>query len=232
VAPSKPSSGSSIIPSSAKLLFSSDFSNSSASEWKKEQGASHQFRVENGAGRFELRKDDPIAARGKRVEYNTYGLNTLSGSHWYTFKLQLPTSYSKDPSQEHIAQWQGAVNGKWTSPSMALVTRNGEFVLEGAWFSDSGATKVNRINYWKGAYEPGKWVEFTMNVNFSSGNDGFVKVWKDGKQIVDFKGKNSDPYRDAVGLKIGIYKQDWARGTYSATNTRVLYYDDVKILKG
>jgi len=227
--PPTPSPGGSISPpANARLVFSSSFNNPSAPEWGREIGAAHQFRVEDGAGRFELRKNDPMVAQGKRAELKYTGQDLLQ-EHWVSFRMYLPPDYVADSTQDIITQWQGAVNGRWTSPALTIRTDDGKWRIEGAHFPNGSS--VSRELFWSGDHtqDAGKWIDWTFHVNFADDSNGQLQVWKDGEQIVNDRGVNGDRHRDSLFFKIGMYKQGWATGASSSINTRVIKFDDVKV---
>jgi hypothetical protein len=59
---------------------------------------------------------------------------------------------------------------------------------------------------WEEKVPKGQWVDFIYNIKWSPDDDGFIRVWKDGEQIVDYRGPtcyeaNRGPYH-----KFGIYR--------------------------
>jgi len=75
----------------------------------------------------------------------------------------------------------------------------------------------------------GKWHKIEMNIKWSSDDDGFYKIWVNGKLKVDYKGvtKAGRPY-----LKYGIYRNNLHKYKFHAgvkiIPTQILMYSNVK----
>ncbi len=86
---------------------------------------------------------------------------------------------------------------------------------------------------WQAPAPNNKWTDFVINLKFSTGSDGFIKLWANGELVVNLKGPNI-LYRDQCGkprepwmfLKFGSYK------AYEHKTRRSVYYDDIKIAGG
>ena len=52
----------------------------------------------------------------------------------------------------------------------------------------------------------GKWTDILINVNWSDKEDGFYRVWANGKFIYDVKGPTVYENKNNAYLKIGIYR--------------------------
>jgi len=70
-----------------------------------------------------------------------------------------------------------------------------------------------------------QWVTFEVSVRWDWTANGFLDIWMDGEQIVQYDGLTS--YNDAVGpyMKLGLYRTTWV------TDLHVAYYDNLQILK-
>jgi hypothetical protein len=68
--------------------------------------------------------------------------------------------------------------------------------------------------------ERGHYYDFEMNVNFDVDGKGFLEVWRDGEQIVDYDGP--------IGYGYGVY---WKQGIYreQSTETLSVVYKDLSI---
>ena len=91
-----------------------------------------------------------------------------------------------------------------------------------------------------GAYTTEVWTDFVVHVRWSCRDakplaarcqampQGFLQVWKDGKQVVNYTGPTvyNDQYR--VFWKAGIYKGMWVN-TNSHVSKRVVYHDEFRI---
>ncbi len=68
-----------------------------------------------------------------------------------------------------------------------------------------------------------------MNFDYKNGH---VQMWRDGKQIVDYKGPTIYPMigqtnEKAPNMKFGIYKWDWGN-VPSKVKHRTLYLDEIR----
>jgi hypothetical protein len=167
--------------------------------------------------RVELRDTDAMNNNGTRAEIN-FPANT--GLHrWYSYTLMFDSAnYKKDWSDEVITQWH---QGGGKTPALCLRTKNDRLYLRvmGVWIDLCGLDK-------------GKWHTYVMHVIHSSNSTGLVEIWRDGVKILTRKGQNM--YAVAGELKwpnqkLGIYKSAWNYNATTATNKRVLYFDDIRI---
>jgi len=74
----------------------------------------------------------------------------------------------------------------------------------------------------------GKWQDIVFNAKWSSKQNGFLKMWINGKLAYHYIGSNLTP-REKEGFQFGIY-----RGTtnYSPKEaTQVAYYDEIRYAK-
>jgi Polysaccharide lyase len=186
--------------------------------------APEPVRAGSAAARFELHKNDPVINNGSRAEL-TAPLEPRGAERWYGFSVYLPSDWAHDRSAEIVTQW----HQHWdigSSPPLALVTRNGNWEISQNWESYQHQTVV-------GAYQTGLWTDWVFHVKWSSGDDGLVQIWKDGRPVTDFAnkaGKNTyhDPNHGNY-MKIGIYKWDWSQGRPSDTTRRVMYHDELRV---
>ena len=79
----------------------------------------------------------------------------------------------------------------------------------------------------------GKWTDIVVNVNWSHKDDGFYKIWADGKMIYDFQGPTLYAKHLKAGFKIGVYRNwldhIWELGRDGGTT--IVYYDEIRFGK-
>lgn len=167
--------------------------------------------------RFELRDTDKMNNNGTRAEVVFPTATNLN--RWYSYALLFDSAnYKKDASDEVITQWH---QGGGKTPALCLRTRNDRLYLRvmGNWVDLCGLDK-------------GKWHTYVMHVIHSSGTSGLVEIWRDGVKILTRKGQNMYKVGGDIknpNLKLGIYKSAWNYNQTTATNKRVLYFDNIKI---
>jgi regulation of enolase protein 1 (concanavalin A-like superfamily) len=77
----------------------------------------------------------------------------------------------------------------------------------------------------------GDWTDWVLQVKWSWRSNGFIRVWRDGVQVVDDAGPNCS--NDQVGpyTSLGVYKWPWRpEHSYpSNTDERLIYIDELRI---
>ncbi|MGF1478334.1 MAG: heparin lyase I family protein, partial [Cyanophyceae cyanobacterium] len=71
--------------------------------------------------------------------------------------------------------------------------------------------------------QKGKWEQFVMQVKPTEGGNGYLRIWKDGKQYLNFQGALLPPGFAPGPFKLGAYVGDPGRGE------RVLFFDEIRI---
>ncbi len=220
--------------SSANLLFEETFEGSdpwSGYDLKERFAGSHTFNqvsspVFSGSksGRFELRNTDELSS-GTRAEVRFPEITSTSQLHrWYSFSLYLPSAdYKKDSEDEVLNQWH---QGSGYSPSISLRTKDDRFWL----YVKPTTSTTQKIDL--GAIPKDKWNTFVYHIKHSSGSDGILELWINGKKVVDRAGANMYKVGGDIEyprFNIGIYKSAWNGSNTSETSKRVLYYDQFRL---
>jgi hypothetical protein len=169
------------------------------------------------SARFELRNTDKEANGGTRSEISV----PLSGSlnRWYSYAVYAPADKFKyDKIDDVITQWH---QGGGETPALCLRVRADRIYIRilGEWFD-------------LGVFDKDKWHAYVMHIKHSTGSDGLIELWRDGKQIMKRSGPNMYKISGTFhhpGLKFGIYKSAWNGSSTTATSVRVIYFDDIRI---
>ncbi len=75
---------------------------------------------------------------------------------------------------------------------------------------------------WEERVPRSQWVDFVYQIKWSAGDDGMLRIWKDGKLIVDYRGPNNYESRNAPYFKFGVYRG----GTDE--ETQVIWHDEYR----
>lgn len=226
-------------------VFVSDF-DKGFSKWQKELCCDHSAEIVNSptragkqAIRFTLKRGDPFVANNQRAELKLEKVPPNS-EKWYGLSVLVPEDFKKDRTYEIITQWHSRPNldagEKWRTPPLAILIRNNRLFLHRRW-DPNPITRNNkpgpgggRETLPLGDYNPGEWTDFVVHVKWSHTADGSLKVWQNGKLVVNKSGPNT--YNDPTGpyLKIGLYKPSWkSNPKESQTTKRIIYFDEVRI---
>jgi len=226
-----------------------DFEDGPDPAWKWEIALDRQAQIvddpsgaENKVIYFNIRRDDPIVKKSKRVEVKL-GTVGIGSAYRYRFSAYLPEDYAVESQSENLAQWHGmpdfALLEYWRSPPLKIMTQNGRWILS----QKVSDLKVNRT-LWAdqdtvthtvtdlGPAEPGVWVDWDFQILWSLGDDGRIRISRDGKEIFRHRGLNT--YNDWKGpyFKIGMYKPGWTVDPQgSKLDVRDVYYDDIIVEK-
>lgn len=163
-------------------------------------------RSGNGSVRFELRAKDTWWD-GFKDSHRTEMRFFESSSGWYGFSMFIPDDGSYLGSKTYVGQWHGvgegsSVRGKAVHPpiSQCFLGQYDNDIMGIKVYSDGGLEYMELIP----DFPRGKWVDMVYHIEFSSGKNGILEVWMNGRQIVKYIGPNT--YRGAVHLfKFGIY---------------------------
>lgn len=162
----------------------------------------------------------------------------LGQEYWYGFSIYVPAPFVPDNVWELVAQWHSVPDPEddqsGLNPPIGLSFDGDNYKFVNRYSTASTTTQDNRvigISTSLGPVEPGKWTDWVLNVKWSATEgQGFLRLWKNGKLVVDAKGPNT--YRDATGpyFKMGIYK-GWKDRTDppGVVSERVVYHDSFRM---
>jgi hypothetical protein len=179
--------------------------------------STNQFYNGSKSVRFELRDTDPEVSNGTRAEFSFPKTTNLH--RWYSYAMYVPSAQFKyDTDDDVITQFH---QGGGVTPALCLRVRQDRLFVRilGTW---------NDI----GPFLKDAWHAYVLHVNHSSGSDGLTEIWIDGQKVFSKTGANAYPVGSTYSmpwLKMGIYKSNWNGSGTTATNLRVLYFDDIKI---
>jgi hypothetical protein len=131
----------------------------------------------------------------------------------YSFSMYFPKDFPIVPTRLVIAQWkqycgEDSLPCNDDSPVLALRYIGGELLVT------QGFGKGRIVLFQAKDEYRGRWLDFKVRARFSSRPDGKVRVWLDGKQIVDFQGITANAENQTTGypspshfyFKMGLYR--------------------------
>ncbi len=187
-------------------------------------------QADNLVVRFELRQGDPKVNLGYRAELSEYAFKApLHTDLWYAFRTFIPESWPNQDVRCLIAQWHAWHDWPWgealRSPVLGIEYRDSAFLIRLCHSdvkiqTDNSLRSNNKtVLYISDEYaQKGTWHNFVINVRWSPQEDGYLNIWIDGHQVVQYQGPIG--YNDALGpyFKMGIYRDD-------VPDPFVLYHD-------
>jgi hypothetical protein len=200
------------------LSFSAGYN--SSSEVNTQQGmynsVSTSQKIE-GAGSFrsEVRGDQAAQSAGYRSEmqYNNSSVNPKEGVYEYDVYYE---NWKAVSGGGHSIQWHP--NSSSGSAVLSLQNYGGKFnvvrSLGGTNYMQSGTLMTTQAN---------KWYKMRWEIKWSTGTDGYIRLYIDGSLYYSFTGKTS-----SGGEYFKVGQNRWSMR--SGENT-VVYYDNLKVYR-
>jgi hypothetical protein len=177
------------------------------------------YNVGPGSFRSEVRAgDDPISS-GWRSEqqYDGAEQNPTEGAVEYDVYYE---NWGGFDGGGHSIQWHPATSGG--SAIVSLQNYSGKFDVtldyDGIVYHQSGTLKTCASNTWYHLRWEFKW---------STGTDGYVRLFVDGVQTFNYSGQSAD----GSGQYLKVGQNRWPSGSGNMLTTSVCYYDNLKIYK-
>ena len=159
---------------------------------------------------------------GKDITYNK-----LRSPYWYGFSMFIPNNFPTKAESSGcvlVSQWQGGGYG----PELSFQICGGENLSVRRDWSTGPADKGNEMTHARFPIVKGVWTDVVVYRERSWNNDGVLKLWLNGKKVLDFVGPTAIDYLahgdgGNIKFKTGIY---W--GTVSRPVTYTLYFDSIR----
>jgi len=200
----------------------------------------HPVRAGQKSIRFEVRPGDCGYNDGwsdcdtDRERHELSGKRMSGGEWWYSWSIYLPKDFiNVYPTKLALGQFhQEKGHVVWMFQNQSATKAGGYWVDNGV----PGYTKtLNKILTQDEMIE--KWNDILVNVKWSKKDDGFFKVWLNGKQVYSFEGPTKMKVK--TYFKFGIYRSFLSKWIYSSKNKKkekgvpaqVVYFDEVRTTK-
>ncbi|HUD23729.1 MAG TPA: polysaccharide lyase [Acidobacteriaceae bacterium] len=132
----------------------------------------------------------------------------------YSWSMYLPADFPIVPVRLVVAQWKqycGSDTAPCSDDSPVLAVRYVDGVLR---ITQSFGRSEKTVLYEEKRDLRGHWLGLRFQARFTPQANGFVRVWLDGKQVVDFTGVTADAENAATGyttpgyyyFKMGLYR--------------------------
>ena len=173
-------------------------------------------------------------------------LTSLKGVTWHTYSLFLPKDFPRF-GYSHVTMGQFHSDGDGSPAFNWNISSNGGYEVQrrtacnlskgqykklvgkkkpkgcsDSWSSNNQQTLIHQ------EYLLGKWNDIVFNTKWSLKQDGYLKMWINGRLVYHYIGSNLTP-REKEGFQFGIY-----RGPNKRTpkkSTQVAYYDEIRYAK-
>lgn len=233
------------------------WSGKTGDESKTSFALSNEFsRSGNTSYRFEIRRDGSshlndnfrhnqliynfLPAGTNAVEATGMGMaaatnRTPMNIRWIAMSTLVPANYQNNEYPVSIGMMLKNIPDDHATPQ-DLILQNGRYSLHTlTWNNGVPSTLVTDI----GEVQPGIWEDWVLERNYSATADGFVRLYRYGKQVANINGpnwpSNNAAYAKEPYIKIGPANYGWAANISQvpANNTAarapvVLYVDELK----
>jgi len=208
----------------------------------------HPVRDGKKSIRFEIRDGDcsksktsswsDCASDRSRTELTSFKTMT-KGEYWWAWSVYLPKDYqSVYPVTLNLAQFHTTIgpghpyfmfyNNTWN--------KSGDYIESGGGYHIENQMRVNYDNGYTGPSELlkqeqmlGLWSDMVVNVKFSHKDDGWFKIWANGKLVYEYHGATKVKKGSSI-FHFGIY-QSHQFNYDGVIPTQVVYFDEVRYSK-
>jgi hypothetical protein len=147
--------------------------------------------------------------------------------HTISFSNRLDPSWKDEKRGEivfNIHKRRGKADRTGKQP-VSLYVRNGRWILSvrGDANPASSLKTMSRKSFDLGPAEKGKWNDWKIDYKPSTGQDGEIRVWKNGQEVVNHKGPNAFAGEPGYAA-FGVYRPKGKAG-----GNRVIDYDEVNV---
>jgi len=192
-----------------------------------------KFEVRQGDCGYTSKWSDCSRDR-ERCELSELSASTGSGDeYWYGWYIYFPEDF-KDiyPTKVTLGQFhQRKSDRNLGQVAWMFQIRDGGYQLEDILNLGRNQKAILRKLIDKNDLR-GKWHKIEIHVRLEKNNDGFMRIWVNGEQKVDFKGRTMSDY--SVYLRYGLYRSFIYRYEYSQGATpipvpgQIVYFANVK----
>jgi hypothetical protein len=164
-----------------------------------------------------------------RAEVATKVFSPIQSTKWYSFSIFLPADFPIEDNRLVFAQWHGVNMEDYGQPARIPVLA---FRYRAGHFSVTLRHSAEQVIQYPDAVPSQKlfdaadfsrncWHDFVIQARWSYKDDGFINIWWNGRQIVQYRGPVG--YNESTGpqFKFGLYRDDTVR-------TYVAYFNHVK----
>jgi len=237
--------------SPSTILFCDDFETGEPQpQWAYLTGYSYSSEVQsevvrsgNYAHKTTLIRTDLAGWSPERAELRYENANTgrLGDTRWYAFSVYIPSDYIADEPICREIIWQllmhPYINEQQKSPQFDFQIQADNLQIENRHSvgGDPTNTIVEKIYESPMSNYRGKWTDWVIYAKWSAGNDGRLRIWRNGNVVVDRTGANAYAGTGTHYFenKFGIYKWSWNAAKYpdrpTVVDKRVIYHDNLKI---
>lgn len=153
------------------------------------------------------------STRVERAELDSGHFPLRGREAWYGFSFLIPKDFPIVDTRLVISSCK---QSDVSRPIVAQRYRNGKHTLT---VESQGRKETYRLP----SLPKEKWVDMIYHLRYSTGNDGLVEVWEDGRRVVKYSGPTAEAHaKDAFYNKIGLYRDRLAR-------PMTLYYDNYSL---
>jgi len=187
--------------------------------------AGHPVRKGKQSIRFEVRPGqcgggDCGTNESERCELIVDAGSLHGNEYWYAWSVYFKNFKPISPVSPTVGQFK-PMSGLDTAIEFITfyVSQNG---LEAFFTIDRVTTSYPVVSFGKLS---NKWHDIVVNSKFSTRADGFVKIWANGKLVVNRKGRNVVDKDDRY-FRFGFYRSNLYR-TSNRNITHIAYYDEL-----
>ena len=160
--------------------------------------------------------------KSERAEIGTKKF--YKGKKWYAWSIYIPEGQELlNPSNLKLFQFDHN-DGSGFEQLANFEHGDGKYKFQNA---------VNDYDESKSVEVIGKWTDIVVNANWSHKDNGYYKIWADGKMIYDFQGPTFYEKNLKANMRIGVYRnwldRIWELGRDGGTT--VVYYDKIRFGK-
>ena len=193
----------------------------------------HPVRFGKQSLRFEVRNGDGWGwdARNDRERSELLICCVNKKTTWTAWSLYLPNDYEKIfPAKTMLAQFH---NDADNPPAFAFDNQSERHVNEGGGFWIAVDEYINKKFLLKKLLDHsetlGRWNDILVNAKWTHKENGFFKIWINGKLAFHHKGMTQEKGEN-IEFHVGIYRSFLSR-TPGPDKTQIAYYDEIRHAK-
>jgi len=186
----------------------------------------HPVRKGKQSIRFEVRPGQCGGAdcseenQSERVELAANKAEDVGKNYWYAWSVYFKNFRPIDPVSATVGQFRIGRVDTAIEFTTFLASSNGLDV----YFTIDRKTKFYSVVPFSKLSN--KWHDILINAKWSTGSDGFFKVWWNGKLQVNHKGRNVIDRKNDRMFRFGLYRSNLYR-VASNKITHIVYYDEL-----